>query len=149
MKRTSLLFSGLIITTLIFCQNNYYWQNPRPQGANLQGVFFVNPLSGWMVGDAGTILHTVDGGMNWETQNSGVTHMLSDAFFIDEYTGWTVGNSQTILHTTDGGQSWDQQDPPSFLDLTSVFFVNADTGWAFGTYKTVIRTTDGGQNWVL
>lgn len=149
MKRTFLLVSGLILSTLIFCQNKYYWQNPRPEGANLQGVFFINPFTGWMVGDGGTILHTSDGGSSWVTQNSGVTKTLREAFFIDENIGWVVGNVNTILHTADGGLSWDQQYAPNYPDLYSVSFINADTGWAFGSYKTILGTTDGGQNWQL
>lgn len=35
---------------------------------NLQSVFFVNDSTGLVVGDEGVIIHTKDGGFNWEHQ---------------------------------------------------------------------------------
>lgn len=146
MRKLLFLLSGLIISTMLFSQHNYYWQNPLPQGANLLGVSFINPLTGWMAGDAGVILHTIDGGITWETQNSGIDN--HEIYFRDENNGWVVG-SGAIRHTTDGGQTWTAQNCPTFLDLYSISFINADTGWIFGSYQTVLRTFNGGQHWDL
>ena len=139
----------LLLPSFLFSQSTYQWQNPLPQGANLQGEYFINSQKGWMVGDAGLIMMTPDGGESWEIQNSGSMSVLRDAFFINENEGWVVGNSETILHTTNGGSTWTQQDAPTIFDLFSVSFINADTGWIFGTYMTVLRTFNGGQTWNL
>jgi len=139
----------LLLPSFVYPQSTYQWQNPLPQGANLQGEFFVNSQKGWMVGDAGLIMMTPDGGESWDIQNSGSMSILRDAFFINENEGWVVGNSHTILHTEDGGISWTQQNAPTFLDLFSVSFINADTGWIFGTYMTILRTFNRGQTWNL
>jgi photosystem II stability/assembly factor-like uncharacterized protein len=146
MRKTVFLLSGLIISTLLFSQHNYYWQNPLPQGANLLGVYFINPLTGWMAGDAGVVLHTIDGGNTWEFQNSGINN--HEIYFRDENNGWVVG-SGAIRHTTDGGQTWTAQNCPTLADLYSISFINADTGWIFGSYQTVLRTYNGGQHWDL
>ena len=41
------------------------WQLPLPTGATLRAVAALSPLSGWAVGDAGTVLQTNDGGITW------------------------------------------------------------------------------------
>ena len=33
----------------------WFWQNPLPQGSDLNPVYFVDSSTGWVVGDAGTI----------------------------------------------------------------------------------------------
>src|SRR5579862_4894378 len=44
---------------------------PRwPEDAALRAVQFVDGNEGWAVGDDGVILHTIDGGKNWEPQVS-------------------------------------------------------------------------------
>ena len=37
---------------------------------DLRGVTFVDLDRGWVVGDKGTVLRTVDGGETWHTRNS-------------------------------------------------------------------------------
>jgi photosystem II stability/assembly factor-like uncharacterized protein len=34
-------------------------------GSQLDGVWFSDDMNGWAVGDAGTVLRTADGGVNW------------------------------------------------------------------------------------
>ena len=47
----------------------WFWQNPLPQGNLLRAVHFVNATTGTAVGDVGTILRTTDGGSTWTEQN--------------------------------------------------------------------------------
>ena len=44
---------------------------------NLNSVYFTNEKKGWTIGVEGTILHTDDGGKNWEQQISGTTNSLN------------------------------------------------------------------------
>ncbi|MCB0289305.1 MAG: hypothetical protein KDH97_03520, partial [Calditrichaeota bacterium] len=32
---------------------------------SLSGIYMFNETEGWVCGDGGTLLHTVDGGVNW------------------------------------------------------------------------------------
>ena len=114
---------------------------------NLYGLYFVDPLTGWAVGDDGTILHTTDGGKSWNPQARKSGNHLQSVAFVDAKTGWAVGFNGTILHTTDGGQSWNPQASNSAGRLQSVAFVDAKTGWAVGGGGTILHTTDGGQSW--
>ncbi|MBK9229235.1 MAG: hypothetical protein IPL67_19790 [Ignavibacteria bacterium] len=58
-----ILFSGLDSTAI--AQTGWFWQNPLPQGNQLQSVDFSNSEAGWAVGQYGTILRTINGGTNW------------------------------------------------------------------------------------
>jgi hypothetical protein len=58
---------------------------------------------GWAVGNEGTILHTFDGGLTWEYQESGTQADLFSVSFADENHGWICGDSAVILYTDNGG----------------------------------------------
>jgi len=68
---------------------------------DVDDVFFTSPDLGWLISN-GDIIHTNDGGLNWETQHSG-THILHDVYFTDNNNGWIVGKNGLILHTNNGG----------------------------------------------
>lgn len=44
----------------------WIYQNPYPTSYTLNGVKFVSPDKGWLVGQAGTIFYTEDGGKTWK-----------------------------------------------------------------------------------
>ena len=56
----------------------------------LRSVHFVEARTGWVVGDAGTILRTADGGSTWTKVNS-VLLEYRDVYFVEAMTGWMVG----------------------------------------------------------
>src|SRR5207245_10039190 len=72
----------------------------------LYGVVFPSPTAGWVVGGAGTILATTNGGASWEPQKSGSQETLYDVGFPTPKVGWAVGSNGAILKTTDGGAKW-------------------------------------------
>jgi len=115
---------------------------------HLFGVAAHGSKSAWIVGSEGIILHTSDGGINWETQKAPVESDLYDACFVDDQTGWVVGKFGIILHTIDGGKSWEKQTSDTKNRLFSVHFINRDTGWTVGTMGTILHTTDAGNNWI-
>ena len=111
-------------------------------------VFFLEDgQSGWAVGWSGTILHTTDGGQNWQNQSSGTSKSLLSVHFANSQNGWAVGWSGTILHTTDGGLNWQDQSSGTSNGLSSVHFADRQNGWAVGESGTILHTTDGGLNW--
>jgi photosystem II stability/assembly factor-like uncharacterized protein len=66
--------------------------------ATLNGIHFVDPLRGWVVGTTGALLHTEDGGATWvpATSNTGVT--LNDVLFRNPDDAWIVGSNGFIQH---------------------------------------------------
>ena len=137
----------LLCQHLSYAQSNWFWQNPLPQGNNLNSVFFTDANKGTAVGLSGTILRTTNGGASWAIQSSGTTMPLYGSWFTDANTGTLVGSSDTILRTTDGGASWAIQSSGTTNNLYGVCFMNADTGIAVGNAGTILRTTDGGASW--
>lgn len=132
----------------------------------LQDITFLNEDLGWAVGNAGTILKTVDGGDTWEYQRRESVYNLAevwyyDVMFVDSLNGWCVGgrgekfpSTGLLLHTSDGGRSWSAQGFDSTQCLYGVTFADTATGWAVGgdwggshVNAIVLRTTDGGLNW--
>ena len=147
-RKLSLLSAILFLTFNSAIAQNLSWQNPLPQGNNLSSVYFPNATTGYIVGDAGTILKTTDAGTSWTTQISGTFNGLTSVCFIGVDTGYAIGGSSTILKTTDGGNTWVLQAGGLPL-LTSVFFTNANIGYAVGgsgSTGKILKTTDGGIN---
>ncbi|MEL6971011.1 MAG: YCF48-related protein [Bacteroidota bacterium] len=70
---------------------------PTPPLSLFYSVAFTDSNTGWVVGFQGSILHTTDGGANWEIQTSGTSENLFGVFFTDANTGWAVGEEGTIL----------------------------------------------------
>lgn len=114
---------------------------------NLNSIFFTDINTGYIVGNAGKILKTIDGGTNWTAQTSGTTYSLSSVYFTDNYTGYAVG--ATILKTTNGGINWTTQTSGTTAWLNSVYFTDANTGYAVGDNGTIIKTVNGGTNWTV
>lgn len=61
MKRV-FVFACIFYSLNNFIQAQWFWQNPLPTGNSLNDVSFSDPQHGFIVGDAGTILYTSDGG---------------------------------------------------------------------------------------
>lgn len=89
----------------------------------LNGLEFADAFNGWAVGNLGMIMHTVDGGANWTSQNSGTNQDLFGVGFTDIFNGWAVGSHGTILQTTDGGANWTAQNSGTDLTLHGVDFL--------------------------
>jgi photosystem II stability/assembly factor-like uncharacterized protein len=70
----------------------------------IQGLDFPQTASGFAVGWAGRILHSIDAGIIWTDQTSGTSSNLNDVSFAsDGLRGIAVGDSGTILWTVTGG----------------------------------------------
>jgi poly(3-hydroxybutyrate) depolymerase len=60
----------------------------------------------WVVGDAGQIRVSTNGGTSWQTQVSGTAENLYSVHFADAQHGAAVGRRGTIVVTADGGAHW-------------------------------------------
>jgi photosystem II stability/assembly factor-like uncharacterized protein len=123
------------------------WETVRAPQQTLFGVSFVTDSLGLIVGGAGTILRTVDGGRSWAAQISGSRSLLEDVAFADAMVAVAVGSFGTILRSADGGVSWSTVSSETRQHLRGVAFANPTEGVAVGLYGTVLRTSDGGRSW--
>jgi photosystem II stability/assembly factor-like uncharacterized protein len=119
----------------------------------LFGVYFTDVNNGTAVGDAGTILRTTNGGIDWTSQSSGITTgWLKGVFFTDVNNGTAVGYDNSnhvgaIIRTIDGGTNWTSQTSGTTKPLYDVSFTDPNNGIVVGTESTILRTTNGGTNW--
>ncbi len=138
----------LFIRSGAFSQSEWIWQNPFPQGSDIQGVSFVDADHGYTVGIFGTINRTTDGGQTWIHCRSGVAFDLNAVSFTDVDHGTAVGKSGTILRTTDAGLTWLKQSSGTTTWLRAVSFVTPNSGTAVGVGGIILRTSNGGTNWL-
>ncbi len=128
-----------------------WMQQVTPTGDQLMAIHFIDPNTGWAVGDDCTIIYTTDGGCSWIPQDGGPYcpgDILNDVFFIDGSNGWVVGQSGRMMATFNGGLSW--QSPTTYFmadkSLQQIHFVDAQTGWCLELHG-VYRTNNGGVTW--
>ncbi len=102
------------------------------------------------VGERGSILRSVDDGMNWLPAKVTATATLTAvAFAPNGQNGWAVGHDALILATRDGGRTWHEayrgeNSEDSFLD---VCVLDAQTVIVVGAYGQYHHSADGGQSW--
>ncbi len=117
-----------------------------------RGVWFIDSLNGWIVGDRGNILRSTDGGYNWILHSSGQDAgwgnvRLHGIVFADRQRGVAVGEKGTVLLTTDGGENWTKQEIGVNADLYSVKCLDSMSLLAVGDNR-VLRSEDGGTTWI-
>ncbi len=67
------------------------WNTYRT-GQRMFGAFLINTTTGWVCGDARTVMFTEDAGRTWRTINCGIEDGdLDDIWFINPNLGWAVG----------------------------------------------------------
>ncbi len=117
---------------------------------NINAVYFTSLTNGWAVADGGKVLHTTDGGENWEVIQVGNAYLddFMDLTFTDENTGWVCGANSSMFKTTNGGQNWFQLNVPTSSIIRSMSFLNDTLGWVVTlSDHLILKTTNGGQTW--
>ena len=102
----------------------------------LRDVSFADAMSGWAVGDQGSILFTNDGGVNWTPQSAGTSSWLQSVEATGPLSAWISGTGGFAARTLDGGANW-IVDAPGDLGATDCYgtsFDAPDRGWLAGYY---------------
>jgi photosystem II stability/assembly factor-like uncharacterized protein len=152
------LTAFLIFFSLIgFAQVQWHIQN---SGTNtpLFDVHFTDANNGWIAGNTGLILHTSNGGNNWDEQVAPPNNTYYSIFFIDDQKGWAGGYAGKLIRTTDGGNNWIDGTAGTNRYRYDIYFINPDTGWVVGgdqgtfpsftPHREIYFTSDGGVTWI-
>lgn len=123
-------------------------QIPFQSGYTFFRVRFFDEDTGFITGNKGMILKTVNGGINWYKVVTNTSNLIFDLSFIDSKRGFAVGWDGMILKTTNGGESWNRTDNHSIDNyFKSVDFTKNGYGLIVGGDGTILRSTNYGENW--
>jgi hypothetical protein len=116
---------------------------------DIWAVDFTSLTEGWAAADHGILLHTTDGGNNWQINQVGDN---SDDFrgitFVNETTGWVCGENSSMYKTTNGGQNWFALSVPTTSVVRAMCFLDESLGWVVTLEDhLILKTTDGGGTW--
>ncbi|MFI5263711.1 MAG: YCF48-related protein [Candidatus Kapaibacterium sp.] len=116
---------------------------------NLDAIIATNTKNIFCATDHGNIVHSIDGGIKWDTVHFGNNVEGYDKFyFVNPKLGYVVGDPGKIVFTSDSGKTWSYQNSTVTTELNDVFFIDSLTGWVCGDQGVILRTTNGGFNWV-
>lgn len=132
--------------TIIKTTGSFWFQLSSGTTKSLQSVFFLNADTGFVAGDSGTILKTVNSGFTWLPQKSGTIQPLTAIQFINPTKGYAIGLGGTILFTKDGGATWSAQVSGTTKNLYGMHFFRTGQGWVVGQAGTILYTT-GISSW--
>ncbi len=115
-------------------------------------ISIVNSQRVIAVGEKGTIVRTINGGIDWENVSIPDTtfnfydlsqkgiHFTSDVFCA-------VGSGGRIYKSTDVGATWQQKPSGTSNTLRDIYFHSPDSGVVVGDNGTIRFTTNGGETW--
>jgi len=114
----------------------------------IYAVDFYGEDFGWLVGDKGTVYHTLNGGSDWNKKSGSLTSAsLEDIHFIDQYTGWiSCYDPHVLLKTDDGGESWTEIHDFGDNFINDLAFADENMGWGCSG-NNLLKTTNGGVSW--
>ena len=144
--------------TLLPCPSSKWKLQKSGTIRGLRGIYFIDNMRGWAVGEYGTVLLTDNGGLTWREQRNGIlkdfSRWLYQVYFFDSMNGWIVGREGTLLHTDNGGYSWKICDLSSMglktivgkEDLSGIYFTDRNNGRIVGMSGLILNTKDGGKD---
>ena len=122
------------------------WSLVHPGNAVLSGVHFPSPLVGYVVGTAGVVLRTVDGGLTWTPKPYPGALGLRGIRCVTPLACLVTNGSQTVLRTVDGGTTWSSV-TPSTQKIQAATFSTPTRAVAAGEGGTIVLSEDTGATW--
>lgn len=104
--------------------------------ASFSDVFFIDDNEGWITvlnysegnSDSAVILHTIDGGENWEIQL--VSSICNTIWMLNKNVGYAGSLDGRLYKTTDGGENWLFHSIPAGPIVDIAFPQDSEIGYA-------------------
>jgi hypothetical protein len=157
MKKIITFFNVFLLFLLSTGTVRSQWQE-QTSGltTSLNSVSGVTDNIAWICGNAGKVLRTNNGGINWiNATGTGIpgTLDLYNIFAIDSTTALVTGSSTSafVFRSTNGGLTWVQVFTQSGGFMDAIWMTTPLTGVMYGDPVggrwSLWRTTNGGVNW--
>jgi photosystem II stability/assembly factor-like uncharacterized protein len=126
-------------------ENDNSIAKPQPiaKVSTLNGIQMYNENIGWAVGESGTILKTIDGGLNWISIETPINVTFNKISFFDLYIGYAVGDGGVIIKTIDGGETWFGLETPVTDNLNDLYIIGDQNICVVGNNGTILLSIDG------
>lgn len=151
MKRVLFIILFLIFSSSLFSQSANEWNFVDHLPQNDMHSFIQIPGTSKLiaVGDAGTIMLSLDNGLTWDVQYLiQFQHLtIESVFFIDSLTGYLGGGTGFVFKTEDAGQTWNELHIGSISWVNAIYFSSINVGYVACSDGTITKTIDGGLNW--
>ncbi|MCF8367617.1 MAG: hypothetical protein K9G76_01150 [Bacteroidales bacterium] len=161
-KFSSLPYGTLLLKTTDGGQNWFQTLYPE-ENVFITCILFRDSLNGWMGGRPHTLVHTTNGGIDWEqadvdTSTLAFFPVLNIQFYNDNY-GYACGGmfdiAGVIWRTSNGGEKWYALDPSfapadevhqlHLFDSLHVMGAGGDPDFGYGV--ALMRSWNGGIDW--
>ena len=115
-------------------------------GRTQAAIISTNPRHRWLIAADGVVLHSIDGGSTWETQQTGASVTLTAGASPSPSICWLVGPGGLVLLSTDS-RSWLALPFQEKVDLVSVRATDDKTATVTAAGGRSFSTTDRGVTW--
>ena len=110
------------------------WQTITSVTSNaLNAICFADVLTGYAVGENGTVLKTTDAGLTWGLMLTRSNDWLTGVNAFDANNVAAVSENGTLFQSNNGASSWTQTTVPGFPWLGAVAMTGPNTGWLSGS----------------
>ncbi len=149
---------GLNGTPQIFRDRVYLSESPDLKSIQLTSVQAIpnapaKAVNGWMVGEEGNVLYTLDQGLRWSVTKGKLTANTAglvdlNTLAVHGKTLWVAGNPGTFIYRSDNnGATWTPIATGSSVPINKILIKDDKTGYAVGDLGTILQTEDGGKTW--
>ncbi|MBL7923760.1 MAG: T9SS type A sorting domain-containing protein, partial [Bacteroidia bacterium] len=134
--------SGMFMKTT---DGGYTWGGVSLFNERAFNVYFLNAMTGWVMGKNGLLQKTTDGGLSWTPQTVTNEDALCMRFF-DASTGLLGCGGGELYLTSDGGSTWSSVNSGTGDNLTAISMVGTDA-WICGEGGAILHSSNSGQSW--
>ncbi len=137
----------------IFPQEEWFWQNPLPQGNHIRDIIALDENNIVAGGLSGVLTKSTDSGLTWNISYISENIFFANLKYFDSVNylfalAFDLSLSGTKLYESeDIGLSWDSTFTFNNLYITDLDKNSEDVFYAIGSSGKIFRSTDSGYNW--
>ena len=113
---------------------------------NLNSITFLNDYKGYIAGDSGLVMQSLDGGRTWDKISSQYKNGFNSICSNDNKL-FVVGSAGFIGVLNNGSKQIKKINSNTTETLFKIYFKNTNTGFIVGSNGLILKSYDGGLTW--